>query len=66
MAETIYCEFEILDPISDLAKKKEGEMETLFQIPIMKEASTLASTNDNSSGTAGVTNPVGNDSTTFI
>ena len=41
-------------------------METLFQIPIMKEASTLASTNDNSSGTAGVTNPVGNDSTTFI
>ena len=66
LAETIYCEFEILDPTSNLAKAGEEEMETLYQIPIMKEAETLAPPANDSSGTAGVTNPGGTDSTTFL
>ena len=41
-------------------------MENLYQLPIMKEAETLAPPENESSGIAGVTNPGGSDSTAFI
>ena len=66
LADTIYCDFEILNPTSALAKTGEEKMETIFQTRITKEAATLATTNVGSSGTAGVTNPVGNNSDAFI
>lgn len=66
LANIIYCDSEILDPIPSLFKAEEEKMETILQIPITKEAATLATTNVDSSGTTGVTNPVGNDSSAFI
>ena len=66
LAESIYCEIEILDPISALAMAGKEEMESLYQLPIMKEADTLAPPVHESSGTAGVPNPGGTDSNAFI
>ena len=66
LAESIYCEIEILDPISALAMAGKEEMENLYQLPIMKEADTLAPPVHESSGTAGVPNPGGTDSNAFI
>ena len=46
--------------------RSEAEMENLYQLPIMKEAETLASPDKDSSRTAGVPSPGGSDSTAFI
>ena len=66
LAETIYCEFEILDPTSVLAKAGEVEVENLYRLPIMEEAETLPPPAHESSGPVGVPNPGGADSTAFI
>ena len=66
LAEMIYSEFEILDPTSALAKAAEVEMKDLYQLPIMREAETLASPDNGASNTAGVPSPGGSDSTAFI
>ena len=66
LADTIYCEFEILDPTSALARAAAEEMEIQYQLPIIKEAETLAPPADAASGTAGAPNPVGGNSSAFI
>ena len=66
LADTIYSEFEILDPTSVLAKAREVEMETLYKLPNTDEAKTLASPEKDFGGRAGVPNPGESDSTAFI
>ena len=66
LADNMYCDFEILDPTSELAQAGEEEMEILFHNLIVTEAATLAATNIDPSGTAGITNLVETDSAAFI